>query len=253
MILVMAGTSDGKQLAVALRDQGFSVIVTVTSPYGEALALEEGLQVHTGPLDVSGLLALLKTDEIRLLVDATHPYAVEASKTAMAAAEQMKIPYLRYERPVSAAEDPFIKSFSSIESLCSAIENEPGKILLTLGSNLLQPFSLLKNRDDMYIRILPVPALIEKCLELGFRSDHILAMQGPFSEGFNEALIRQWHITVLVTKDSAGPGGFFEKLESARNTGICLYLLNRPDICYTEVYTSQPALMKRITELIPHN
>lgn len=250
MILVMAGTSDGNALAATLCNKGFPVMVTVTSPYGEALAREQGLQVHTGPLDVPGLLALLKTSGIRLLVDATHPYAVAASMTAMDAAEQGGIPYLRYERPVSTGDGHFIKAFTTVEDLCSAVENEPGHILLTVGSNQLQSFSHLKNRDQMYVRILPVPALIQKCLDLGFRPDHILAMQGPFSEAFNEALIRQWNISVLVTKDSAGPGGFSEKLESARNTGIRLYLLNRPDISYPAVYSSPAEILEKIAEVV---
>lgn len=225
-------------------------MVTVTSHYGEALALEEGLQVHTGPLDVPGLLELIEEKKVKLLADATHPYAVQASVTAMEAARTAGIPYFRYERPVSPSEDHFIRAFSTLEALCETIEKEPGKILLTLGSNQLNLFSTLKNRDNIYIRVLPVPELIEKCMSLGFRSDHILAMQGPFSQAFNEALIRQWNITALVTKDSADPGGFLEKLESAKNTGIRLYLLRRPSIEYTEVYNSMDRLMERITQTI---
>lgn len=249
----MAGTSDGKALAVALRDKGFPVMVTVTSTYGETLALEQALQVHTGPLDTAGLLQLIKEAGVQLLVDATHPYAVEASVTAMAASEQAGIPYLRYERPVSASDDRFIRAFSTVEALCEAVGNEPGKILLTLGSNLLEPFSRLKNRDHLYIRLLPVPALLEKCLSYGFRSDQILAMQGPFSLTFNEALIRQWDISVLVTKDSAAPGGFSEKLEAVRNTGIGLFLLNRPEIAYKETFHTPERLIENVTSRFHEN
>lgn len=246
MILVMAGTSDGKALAAALKGRGLPVLVTVTSAYGETLALEEGLDVHTGPLDEAGLLKLIAEARVRLIVDATHPYAVAASLTAMAAAEQAGIPCLRYERPVSDADAPYVRAFSTLEALCDAVENAPGNILLTLGSNLLEPFSRLRNKDALFIRLLPVPGLLEKCLGYGFRSGQLLAMQGPFSTAFNEALIRQWDISVLVTKDSAGPGGFSEKLEAVRNTGISLFLLNRPEIRYKEVYHSMDELLEKV-------
>ncbi len=248
----MAGTSDGKELAASLQEKGFPVLVTVTSTYGEALAVEQGLQVHTGPLDVDALLALIAGKGVSLLVDATHPYAVQASITAMEAAQTASIPYFRYERPVSTGAGAFMRSFSNIEELCRAVGAEEGNVLLTLGSNHLHLFADLPNRDNLYIRMLPIPALIEKCLSLGFRSDRILAMQGPFSEAFNEALIRQWHISVLVTKDSAGPGGFTEKLEAARSTGIRLFLLNRPAIVYTEVCESVEDLINQVSIIFNH-
>ncbi len=251
MILVMSGTSDGNELAAAIQSRGLPVIVTVTSAYGEALALEQGLSVHTGKLDTEALVELVRTHQVRLLVDATHPYAAQASLTAMEAAKIVGIPCLRYERPLSAAGDESVTAFSSIETMRDAVEKEKGNILLTLGSNQLHHFKDVRNLKNLFVRILPVPALIETSLEYGFRSDHILAMQGPFSEAFNEALIRQWDIAVLVTKDSAGPGGFSEKLQAVRNTGIRLFLLQRPEISYTHVYRSLKALLDVIGEIRP--
>lgn len=248
MILVMAGTSDGNDLAAAIQKKGFPVLVTVTSAYGEALALEHGLRVHAGPLDADALLQLIAINGVKLLVDATHPYAAQASVTAMEAAQRAGIPCFRYERPLSPSDEPFIHSFSAIEALCTAVEQEQGNILITLGSNQLQHFSGLKNQDRLYIRMLPMPALIDKCLGMGFRADHILGMQGPFSTEFNVALIRQWNISVLVTKDSAAPGGFAEKLEAARTTGIQMFLLNRPQIVYSRVYNALAPLMESIFE-----
>lgn len=244
----MAGTSDGNVLAAAIQEKGLPVLVTVTSAYGETLALENGLKVHAGPLNGDALFQLIEKNDVKLLVDATHPYAMQASVTAMEASRRAGISCYRYERPLSAIVEPFIHSFSTIEELCTRVEQEPGNVLLTLGSNQLQKFSGLKNQDHLYIRMLPVPALIEKCLELGFRADHIVGMQGPFSTEFNCALIRQWDISVIVTKDSAAPGGFAEKLEAARQTGIRLFLLSRPEITYSMVYTSVEPLLESIAE-----
>ena len=54
-------------------------------------------------------------------------------------------------------------------------------------------------------------------------------MQGPFSQELNEALIRQFHIAVLVTKDGGAAGGFPEKVQAARSTGAALILIRRPE------------------------
>lgn len=246
----MAGTSDGKALALSLQEKGFPVLVTVTSAYGEDLALEKGLRVLKGPLDTEALLKVITEASVRVLVDGTHPYAVQASLNAMEAAERAGISYMRFDRPVSNAEEPFIQVFSTLESLCQGVEQEPGNVLLTLGSNHLQHFAGLSNRDNLYIRMLPVPGLLEKALGLGFRGDRILAMQGPFSEDFNTALIRQWDISLLVTKDSAGPGGYAEKVEAARRTHTRIFLLSRPDIAYPEVYTSSSQLINKLEKLL---
>lgn len=57
----------------------------------------------------------------------------------------------------------------------------------------------------------------------------ILALQGPFSRELNEAIIRQYHISWLVTKDGGAVGGFAEKVEAAENTGARLVVIARPE------------------------
>ena len=51
---------------------------------------------------------------------------------------------------------------------------------------------------------------------------------GPFTQKLNEAMLEQYRIVWLVTKDGGGPGGFQEKLAAARNTGARLVLVERP-------------------------
>ena len=54
-------------------------------------------------------------------------------------------------------------------------------------------------------------------------------MQGPFSRELNEALIRQFQISAMVTKDGGISGGFPEKVQAARNTDIRLLVIRRPE------------------------
>ena len=44
----------------------------------------------------------------------------------------------------------------------------------------------------------------------------------------NVALLRQYHIQTLVTKDTGGYGGFREKAEAAREAGCALLVVERP-------------------------
>jgi hypothetical protein len=54
-------------------------------------------------------------------------------------------------------------------------------------------------------------------------------MQGPFTEGMNEALIDMYDISVMVTKQSGVTGGFFEKAEAAKKKNIPLFVIGLPE------------------------
>ena len=69
---------------------------------------------------------------------------------------------------------------------------------------------------------------LERCIALGFPPKNIICMQGPFSKEMNVATVHQYHISVLVTKDTGGYGGFREKAEAAREAGCELLVVERP-------------------------
>ena len=69
---------------------------------------------------------------------------------------------------------------------------------------------------------------LERCLTLGFPPRNIICMQGPFSKELNVALLRQYQIKTLVTKDTGGYGGFREKAEAAQEAGCALLVVERP-------------------------
>ena len=66
------------------------------------------------------------------------------------------------------------------------------------------------------MRVLPGVESIEICHREQIPGKQIIAMQGPFGTELNEALIRQYDIGVLVTKESGQAGGFPEKIRAGR-------------------------------------
>ena len=89
MIWVIAGTLDGRTLAVDIQERtGEDVLVTVVSQYGAELAAHKGITVHTGRLDQQAMQNLIKEHNVRLLIDASHPYAAVVTATAQEAAKQ---------------------------------------------------------------------------------------------------------------------------------------------------------------------
>ena len=119
--------------------------------------------------------------------------------------------------------------FASHKDCAAALEQVEGNILLTVGSKELGEYCISRNlRKRLYVRVLPAAESLALCGKWGIGGQQIIAMQGPFSAEMNGAVIRQYGIDCLVTKDSGRAGGFGEKLEAAMRTGIKVFVIGRP-------------------------
>ena len=107
------------------------------------------------------------------------------------------------------------------------LAGQRGNILLATGAKELTAFSSL-SPEQLFARVLPTHESIAACEALGLPHRNILALQGPFTQKLNEAILEQYRIAWLVTKDGGGPGGFGEKLAAAQSTGTRLVLVERP-------------------------
>jgi precorrin-6A/cobalt-precorrin-6A reductase len=193
-----------------------------------------------GLIDIKGILAV---------VDASHPFAEEASKNAIKAAQTAGIPYIRYERESQTFQYDNMTVVESYEEAAGLALARKGVVMLTTGSKTLQIFTekLLGNPDIRLIaRMLPRVDNMEKCEQLGLPQKNIVAIQGPFSKEFDKALYKQYSVTLMVTKESGKVGSVDEKIEAAKELGIEVILIGRPKLNYGTVYAN---FIDVITEL----
>ena len=224
-IVIFGGTTEGRELSRLLADRGAEIVVSVATEYGrEEQGNCNGVTVVAGRKDRSEMAALLLGAS--LCVDATHPYAVEASQNIRAACEDTRTPYRRLLREASASDADAV--FADASGAAAYLEHTSGNILLTTGAKELRRYANL-DPSRLYPRILPAHDGLSACEALKIPRRNIIAMQGPFSRELNEALIVQYKIAYLVTKDGGKIGGFPEKAEAARNAGAKLILIRRPD------------------------
>ena len=223
-ILLFGGTGEGRELAEWMLSQGLDATVCVATEYGETL-LPDGAQVHVGRLD-AGTMESLMAGGYTLVIDATHPYAVEVTKNIRAAAQAAGLPCLRLLRQ-SDREDGCQKA-ADMAAAADLLEGLPGKVLLTTGSKELDAFARPGLRERCCPRVLPMADSLERCLALGFPPKNIICMQGPFTKEMNLATLRQFHVRTLVTKDTGGYGGFRAKADAAREAGCDLVVVERP-------------------------
>lgn len=242
MILVMSGTEEGREIVEGLNNRGKKLLATVATEYGFEIYDKMGLGhlCLQGGLDVNGLSQLIKNKKIKTLIDATHPYATQASLNAIKACKERGIKYIRFQRGETTVEDqPFIHFVNSIDDAvewCSKSDKE--RILLATGFKSVEKFIKLKDEKEIYIRILPMPAHIERCITMGIKSSNILALQGPFSLELNKAMFKQYKIDIVITKDSGNVGGVAEKIQAAKEAGIDAVIIKRQEINYPKKCSS---------------
>ena len=242
-IVIFAGTTEGRRLSEILADAGIAHTVCVATEYGEIVMREQmdaeaaGAKkqplvfLHRGRMDRKQMEEFLCNEGYDIVVDATHPYARVVTENIRDAVKTQSPIYLRLEREISQtpeAEDPAvsIRYFESNADCAKALENTEGNILLTTGSKELATYCASgRLHDRLYVRILPGRESLELCMEQGIKGRQILALQGPFSTEMNAAILKQYDIRHMVTKNSGRTGGYQEKLEAAKMLGIPVYVI----------------------------
>ncbi len=223
-ILIFGGTTEGRILAEQLAKRGAEITVSVATDEGaEMLSPAKNITVITGRLDRAAMEQLLPGFD--RCIDATHPYAAEVTKNIRAACRAAGIPLRRLLRPESSTDGCVL--VPSCAAAADYLLGRPGNILLTTGSKELSAFSALP-KEQLFVRVLPTHGGISACEALGLPHRNILAMQGPFSQKLNEAVLEQYDIRYLVTKDGGDAGGFREKRAAAKRCGAELILVGRP-------------------------
>ncbi|MDP6924179.1 MAG: precorrin-6A reductase [Candidatus Scalindua sp.] len=242
----MSGTEEGREIVERLNDKGEDVVTTVATEYGREIYKKKGLGhlCIQGRLDTNELSELIRNKNIDTLIDATHPYATQASLNAIKASEESSIKYIRFQRSTSVTEGGdigksdtdklgyvhLVEDMDEAVSWCSKSDRK--RILLTTGFSAAEKFVKLKDEKEIFVRILPMPAHIEQCVNMGIKPSNVLALQGPFTIELNTAIYNQYKIDVVVTKDSGKTGGVPEKIQSASEAEIDIVIIKRDEIEY---------------------
>lgn len=231
-ILIYGGTTEGRRLAEDLCGAGFHCLVCVATGYGvQAMKEAPGLTLHKGRLDTDEMRELVRSGSFLAVVDATHPFATEATKNIKDSLKDSGIPYIRLRRKTEDVRtgQENIRLFTNGEACAEALRRQEGNILLTTGSKELAAFTEAGLKDRLFVRVLPSIESIGLCEKHGICGRQIIAMQGPFSVEMNKAMIRQLRISCLVTKESGRTGGYMEKLKAAAETGIKAFVIGNPE------------------------
>lgn len=231
-ILIFSGTTEGRELAEWLGSEGIMVHVRVATEYG-AVVMEPSanIDVRVGSCGgADGIADVIRDLDISIVVDATHPYALNITKHIVEACGRTGAEYIRLKRPDSEEDTEGVVRFDSLEEAVEYLKGTEGRILASTGSNELALYTRIPDYTERVVaRVLSTAESVQKCAALGFEGRNLICAQGPFSEEMNTAMLRQVGAKLMVTKDSGDAGGFSEKVRAARKAGATLVVINRPE------------------------
>ncbi|SEF37340.1 precorrin-6A/cobalt-precorrin-6A reductase [Amycolatopsis pretoriensis] len=224
MILILGGTGEARTLAEELVKRDVQVVSSLAGRVARP-RLPVG-EVRVGGFGgADGLASWLRENDVKAVVDATHPFAERIGANAAKAAERTGIPLLRLARPGWEPGEEDVWHWA--DDLDDAAKLLPGlgkRVFLTSGRQGLPAFAHL---DDLWFLIRcvdpPEPPLP--------RHHELILARGPYEVAAERALLER--VDVLVTKDSGGPQTE-AKLTAARELGKPVLVVRRPPRPRTE-------------------
>jgi precorrin-6A/cobalt-precorrin-6A reductase len=221
-VLILGGTSEARALSQRLagdRTYGptLSLAGRTINPWLPPIPFRTG-----GFGGVDGLRHYLACENIEAVVDATHPFAVQMSDHARRACSAAQIPLAVLTRPPWQAEDGdrWI-SVDNIEQAAAALGEVPQRVLLTHGKLQLAAFARLPQHEYL-VRTIDPPDDIELLAK-----HRLILERGPFDKANELRLLRGACIDIVVSKNSGGTATY-AKIEAARELGIPLVMIRRP-------------------------
>ena len=239
MILVFGGTTEGRKAAEVLEESGSEYFYS-TKTGEQELTLHHGHRID-GALDAEAMHRFCEEHQIRLIVDAAHPFASRLHKTIMTVAAGAQIPVVRYDR-IYPPRDPDITWIDDYSQIPTDIHT----LLATTGVQSISKLKPLEAKDmKIWYRILPRESSISLAKAQGATDDQIC-----FYEDGNTIDV---DADAILLKESGLSGGFLEKVAAARAKGMRVIALKRPDIImWNEECVNGPYGLRRAVEhLLP--
>ncbi|WP_102224954.1 cobalt-precorrin-6A reductase [Acidimangrovimonas sediminis] len=220
-VLVLGGTSEASALARAMAAAGVEAVLSYAGRTRAPVA--QPLPVRVGGFGgAGGLAAWLRAEGVTHLVDATHPFAAQMSRNAVAASRATGLPLVALERPVwTAGPGDRWTHVADTDAAVVALPETAARVFLAIGRQTLAPFAA--RPDNMYLlRLVDPPEA-----PLPLPNTEVVIARGPFDMAGDTALLRDHRIDVIVAKNAGGAGAR-AKLDAARTLGLPVVMIARP-------------------------
>lgn len=233
MVLVFGGTTEGRKAVEVLEEAGTTYYYS-TKTGEQDIALHHGKRID-GAMDAEAMQTFCREHDIRLMVDAAHPFALQLHKTIAQISEKQNIPVIRYERiyPPRDSDITWIDDYSQI----------PTDIHSLLATTGVQSISKLKYIEAKGIKVIYRILNRESSIHLAHQqgaTDEQLCFYPQMAEA-----------EAVLMKESGESGGFSEKIAEAKEKGMRIFALKRPELSFRHCVNGPNGLRRAVEKLLP--
>ena len=238
MILVFGGTTEGRKAVEVLEEAGNAYYYS-TKTGEQDITLHHGIRLD-GALDAEAMQAFCREHDIRLMVDAAHPFASLLHQTIAQVSEALGIPTIRFER-IYPPRDPYIIWIDDYDQIPRDIHS----LLATTGVQSIAKLKPLEAEGiRIYYRILNRKSSMALALKQGGGEDQLCYYENPQDIPVEAEAI--------LLKESGVTGGFPEKVEAAKARDMKVIALKKPVTPLGFIQVNGPYGLRRAVEkLLP--
>ncbi|MDO4163692.1 MAG: cobalt-precorrin-5B (C(1))-methyltransferase CbiD [Bacteroides sp.] len=253
MILILGGTTEGR-IAVKTLEEAGKPFYYSTKGDEQEVAMHNGIRLQGG-MNEAELKDFCRTYDIRLMIDAAHPFAEQLHRTVEQVSVSIDIPVIRFERIYPPRDEKHICWCDDYTDAMHHIRQDGISILLALTGvqsiRKLKP--LWKDEDESHcrclFRILERDSSREIARREGFPEENLCYYHAGEDE---QKVLQRLHPYAILTKESGLSGGFCEKVEAAQALNIRIYALRRPETPKAfHVVNGEHGLRRMVEKLLP--
>lgn len=234
MLLVFGGTTEGRK-TVEVLEEGTGTYYYSTKTGEQDIVLHHGQRID-GAMDAEAMQDFCREHDIRLIVDAAHPFAQLLHQTIASVAENLQISVIRYER-IFPPRDGDIMWIDNYEDIPCNIHT----LLATTGVQSIVKLKPLEAKGVRIIyRILPRETSIRQAHEQGVTDDQLCF--------YEDGQTIEVEADAILLKESGLTGGFLEKVEAARKRDMRIIVLKRPALPTGFIMVNGPHGLRRMIE-----
>ncbi|MGN0283131.1 MAG: cobalt-precorrin-5B (C(1))-methyltransferase CbiD [Prevotella sp.] len=234
MILIFGGTTEGRKAVKALEEAGKTFYYS-TKTGEQKVDLCHGIAV-SGAMTQDKMRLFCMEHDIRLIVDAAHPFAAHLHATVAEVAASLNIPAIRFERIFPPRDNDIFWCDTYDEAI--DLVSEDTTVLATTGVQSIAKLKQLEAKGcKVYYHILDRPSSLAIATSEGLKPEQL---QEPQQADY------------MILKESGTTGGYVEKIKCARQKGMRIIALRRPTTPeYFNTVNGEHGLRRMVERLLP--
>lgn len=247
MILILGGTTEGRT-AVRVADEAGKSYFYSTKEEWQEIVCKHGIRI-TGGMNTEEMKSFCHKNDIRLLVDAAHPFASQLHQTVAETSRALNLPVIRFERKYPPRTQTIIWCEDYADAICRLEKAGVNHLLALTGVQTIGKLRPYWEKHTCWFRVLERNTSITLAQKQGFSKEHLVFYRAGESEAL---LIDKLHPQAILTKESGESGGFPEKVKAAQAAKIPVFAIKRPPLPQHFItVTGEHGLRKQIEKVIP--